>query len=68
VDPNFQSMYFFYIEFDRYQNGPKGNRIVNKSDPIQTDMIEYSFGTFSGREHALSISNLEFQYLCYSDV
>jgi FMN-dependent NADH-azoreductase len=28
----------------------------------------YSNGSFSGREHALSLSNLEFQYMGYSDV
>ena len=28
VDPNFQSIYFFNIEFDHYQNGPEGMNLI----------------------------------------
>jgi FMN-dependent NADH-azoreductase len=52
--------------------GKDGQMVTSNAAKKALTMIScggvYSDKTFSGREHALSLSNLEFQYMGYSDV
>jgi FMN-dependent NADH-azoreductase len=55
-----------------FGEGNDGQRVISNAGKKALTLISsggvYSNKSFSGREHALSLSNLEFQYMQYSDV
>jgi FMN-dependent NADH-azoreductase len=55
-----------------FEQGYDGQPIISNSDKRALTLVSsggiYSKESSSSREHALSLSNLEFQYIGYSDV